>query len=358
MATVKSALLFLLQSIVAGLAVAFIIVLVRPELLPSLRSVDPGTPASFADAVEASAPSVVTVVTRRLVPGDPDSSGRGRFRVNTSFASAVAIDPDGYLVTNWHVVVEAAEIQVQLGDGGFFAADVVGLDAETDLALLKIDAQSVPAIRLGSSRQLRIGDVVLAIGNPYGLTKSVTQGIVSATGRAALELATFEDFIQTDAAINAGNSGGALVNTNGELVGINTAVLTQDIATEGIGFAIPVDLVRGVVEELKKHGRVIRGYLGLLPDDLTSAERAQINLDNNRGILVTEVFEGGPAERAGLRVNDIVLSINGEPIVQEQQALLIAASTKPGDEVEVVAWRDGEQFRTTVIATERPRQQP
>jgi serine peptidase DegS len=354
----KSALLFLLQSIVAGLAVAFIVVLVRPDLLPSLRPAVAGGPASYADAVDASAPSVVTVVSRRLVPGEPDPSGRTRFRVNTSFASAVIIDPDGYLVTNWHVVVDAAEIQVELGDGRFIAPEVVGLDAETDLALLKIDARSLPAIRLGSSRRLRIGDVVLAIGNPYGLTKSVTQGIVSATGRAALELATFEDFIQTDAAINAGNSGGALVNTNGELVGINTAVLTQDIATEGIGFAIPVDLVRGVVEELKKHGRVVRGYLGLVPDDLTSAERAQIGVDDDSGILITEVYAGGPAERAGLRVNDIILSMNGEPILQERQALLIAASTKPGDEIEVVAWRDGERFRTTVIATERPRQQP
>ncbi len=354
----KSALLFLLQSIVAGLAVAFVVLLVRPELLPSLRSLETTAPASYADAVEASAPSVVTVVTRRLVPGDPDPSGRTRFRVNTSFASAVIIDPDGFLVTNWHVVFEAAEIQVQLGDGGFVAADVVGLDAETDLALLKIDARSMPAIRLGSSRQLRIGDVVLAIGNPYGLTKSVTQGIVSATGRAALELATFEDFIQTDAAINAGNSGGALVNTTGELVGINTAILTQDVATEGIGFAIPVDLVRGVVEELKQHGRVIRGYLGLIPDDLTDGQRAQIGLDTNGGILIEEVFAGGPAERAGLKVNDIILSINGAPILQERQALLIAASTKPGDQIDVVVLRDGERFSTTVVAAERPRQQP
>ena len=354
----KSALLFLSQSIVAGLAVAFVVVLVRPDLLPSLRLLEASAPASYADAVEASAPSVVTVISRRLVPGDPDPSGRTRFRINTSFASAVIIDPEGFLVTNWHVVADAAEIQVELGDGGFVAPEVVGLDAETDLALLKIDGRPLPAIRLGTSRRLRIGDVVLAIGNPYGLTRSVTQGIVSATGRAALELATFEDFIQTDAAINTGNSGGALVNTSGELVGINTAILTQDIATEGIGFAIPVDLVRGVVEELKKHGRVVRGYLGLIPDDLTVAERAQIGLENDRGILVVEVYEGGPAERAGLRVNDIILSINGEPILQERQALLIAASTKPGDEIDVVAWRDGEVFRTTVIAAERPREQP
>ena len=354
----KSALLFLMQSFVAGLAVAFLVVLVRPELLPSLRPPETAPPASYADAVEASAPSVVTVVTRRLESGESDPSGRSRFRVNTSFASAVAIDPEGYLVTNWHVVWEAAETQVQLADGSFVAPEVVGLDAETDLALLKIAAGSVPAILLGSSRQLRIGDVVLAIGNPYGLTKSVTQGIVSATGRAALELATFEDFIQTDAAINAGNSGGALVNTNGELVGINTAILAQDSATEGIGFAIPVDLVRGVVEELKQHGRVIRGYLGLLPDDLTGAERAQIGLDNEIGILITDVFAGGPAERAGLQVNDVLLSINGEAILQERQALLIAASTKPGDEIDVVFWRDGERLSTTVIATERPRQPP
>ena len=147
MASVKSALLFMLQSIVAGLAVAFVVVLVRPELLPSLRSPDSSAPASYADAVDASTPSVVTVITRRLVPGDPDSSGHSRFRVNTSFASAVIIDPDGYLVTNWHVVVEAAEIQVQLSDSGFVVAEVVGLDAETDLALLKIDVRSLPAIR-------------------------------------------------------------------------------------------------------------------------------------------------------------------------------------------------------------------
>ena len=354
----KSALLFLLQSAVAGLAVAFIVVLIRPELLPSLRSLNAGTPASYADAVEASTPSVVTIVAKRLVPGEPDPSGRTRFRVNTNFASAVIIDPEGYLVTNWHVVVEATEIRVELGDGGFVVPEVVGLDAETDLALLKVDGRSLPAIQLGSSRQLRIGDVVLAIGNPYGLTRSVTQGIVSATGRAALELATFEDFIQTDAAINTGNSGGALVNTRGELVGINTAILSQDIATDGIGFAIPVDLVRGVVAELKKHGRVIRGYLGLVPEDLTNGQRAQIGLDYNRGILISEVYAGGPAERAGLRADDVILSINGEPILQERQALLIAASTKPGDEVEVIAWRDGEQLRTTVIATERPGSQP
>jgi serine peptidase DegS len=353
-AGLKSALVFLLQSIVAGLAVAFVVILARPDLLPTIRSAQDRPPASYAHAVDLSAPSVVTVYTKRLVQGSSAPSGRTRFRVNTSFASAVIIGPEGYLVTNFHVVADATEIQVQLNDGSLVEPVVVGVDAETDLALLKVDAGELPAMRLGSSSQLRIGDVVLAIGNPYGLTKSVTQGIVSATGRGLLDLATFENFIQTDAAINAGNSGGALVNSNGELIGINTAVLEQDPGTEGIGFAIPVDLVRGVVEEIKEHGRVIRGYLGLLPDDLTGAERAQLGLQDNRGILLTEVYEGGPAASAGLQVADVILSINGEPILQMRQALLVAASTEPGDEVDVVAWRNGNEFHATVIATERP----
>jgi serine protease DegS len=201
---------------------------------------------------------------------------------------------------------------------------------------------------------LRIGDVVLAIGNPYGLSKSVTQGIVSATGRGLLELNTFENYIQTDAAINAGNSGGALVNSRGELIGINTAVLAQDSGTEGIGFAIPVDLVRGVIEEIKLHGRVIRGYMGFFPDDLTNAERTAIGLEPNIGILLTSVNEGGPAAAAGLRAGDVILSVNDETILTQRQALLLVAGTSPGDEVEIVVWRDRQSFNTTVIVGERP----
>ena len=273
-----------------------------------------------------------------------------------SFASAVIIDSTGLLVTNFHVVFEATEIQVQLSDGRIGEATIVGVDAETDLALLRVDLGLVPAINFGSSRQLRVGDVVLAIGNPYGLTKSVTQGIVSATGRGHLLLSTFEDFIQTDAAINSGNSGGALVNSRGELVGLNTAVLDQDPGTEGIGFAIPVDLVRGVVGEIEQHGRVIRGYIGVDPDDMAASERVDRGLDRSHGILLTEVFEGGPGARAGLLSNDVILSINGEPIQSRRQALLIVASVKPGDELEIRAWRDGEEFRTTVVAGERGEQ--
>jgi serine protease DegS len=231
---------------------------------------------------------------------------------------------------------------------------IVGLDAETDLALLKVEIPDLRPIKLAKSNELRIGDVVLAIGNPYGLSTSVTQGIVSATGRNLYQLVTFANFIQTDAAINAGNSGGALVNSLGELVGINTAVLAQDTGTEGIGFAIPVDLVRGVVEQIKLNGRVIRGYMGLLPDDLTNAERTANGVEGDTGIMLMDVYEGGPAAAADLRIGDIILEINGEPVYSQRQALLISASTAPGDSVTVRGLRNGQRFTTTVTAGERP----
>ena len=352
MAGLKSALVFLLQSIVVGLAVAFVIVLVRPDLMPGVaRS---GQPASFADAVDLSSASVANIYTKRLVQDGGSGADRARFRVDTSFASAVIIDPEGYLVTNYHVVATAAEIRVQFSDGRITEPVIVGVDAETDLALLKVDLGALPAIHVGRSDNLRIGDVVLAIGNPYGLTTSVTQGIVSATGRGQLKLVTFENFIQTDAAINAGNSGGALINTNGELVGINTAVLAQDPGTEGIGFAIPVDLVRGVIDQIKQNGRVIRGYMGLLPDDLTNSERVSMGIETGNGILLTAVYPDGPAAQADLRVGDVILELNGEPVYSQRQALLISASASPGDVVEVVGLRDGERFSTAVTTAERP----
>ncbi len=348
--------LFVLQSIVVGLAVAFLVVLIRPDLLPTIGGGRGGAPASYADAVQISAPAVANVYTKRVIEYTPAAGERARLGVETAYGSAVVIDPEGYLVTNFHVVAEAAEIRVQLSDGRLANPQVVGVDAETDLALLKVDLGTLPAIRLGNSGQLRIGDVVLAIGNPYGLTKSVTQGIVSATGRHGLEdLVTFEDFIQTDAAINAGNSGGALINVDGELVGINTAVAlrSQNARTEGIGFAIPVDLARGVVDEIKEHGRVIRGYLGLQPDDMTSAERSALGIEGNTGIMLSVVFAGSPADMAGLQQGDVIVGINGEAIFSQRQAQLVVAGTSPGDKIEIVGIRDGQRFETTVIATER-----
>ena len=363
MARLKPIFIFLLQSIVVGLAVAFIVILLRPQLLPAITgatngaaSYGTGTPASYADAVDISAPAVANVYTRRLVSSGPDVDAGDRFLLNTSLGSAVVIDAEGYLVTNFHVVAEAAEIRVQLADGRIADPDVVGYDAETDLALLKVDLGTLTAIPLGRSNDVRIGDIVLAIGNPYGLTKTVTQGIVSATGRGLLGLSTFEKFIQTDAAINEGNSGGALVNTLGELVGINTAVLAQDAGTEGISFAIPVDLVRGVVDEIKRHGRVIRGWVGLEPDELSRAESEALGIEPNVGILLTRVFEDGPAAIAGLKLGDVILSINDEPIRTAQQARLLVAALEPGDQIELEGWRDGEPFTATLTAAERPLQ--
>ncbi|MBT8092035.1 MAG: trypsin-like peptidase domain-containing protein [Gammaproteobacteria bacterium] len=349
----RAIIVFLLQSIVVGLAVAFLVVLVRPDLMPGVAAPVNGA-ASYADAVDRSAASVANIYTKRLVQDNDAPAERPRFRIDTSFASAVIIDSEGLLATNYHVIADATEIRLQLSDGRIIEPDIVGVDAETDLALLKVDAGPLPAITMGNSSQLRIGDVVLAIGNPYGLTTSVTQGIVSATGRGLLNLVTFENFIQTDAAINAGNSGGALVNSRGELVGINTAVLAQDTSTEGIGFAIPVDLVRGVVEQIRQNGRVIRGYMGLVPDDLTSAERTALGVDSDVGILLVEVYEDGPAAAAGLRRGDVILDINGAPVFSQRQALLISASTIPGDIVDVIGIRDGQRFSVQVIAGERP----
>lgn len=358
-ASAKPVILFLLQSIVAGLAVAFVVVLLRPELLPALGQTGaaaPEQPASYADAVERSAPAVASVYTRRVVQADGESGEELPFRINTSLGSAVVIDDEGYLVTNYHVVAGASEIRVQLNDGRIAEPELVGYDAETDLALLKVDLANVPSILLGRSDQLRIGDVVLAIGNPYGLTKTVTQGIVSATGRGLLQLMTFENFIQTDAAVNEGNSGGALVNSLGQLVGINTAVLAQDAGTEGISFAIPVDLVRGVVDAIKRDGRVIRGWVGLEPDELSPAESEGLGLDPNIGILLSRIIEGGPADAAGLQTGDVILQINGESIRSRQQALLIVARLEPGDLVELTGWRDGQRFRADLTVAERPRQ--
>jgi serine peptidase DegS len=346
--------LFVLQSIVVGLAAAFLVVLIRPDLLPALAR-HSGAPASYAEAVELSAPAVASVRTTRLAEYRSRGEERVRFRVEHAYGSAVVIDPEGYLVTNFHVIAEATEIGVQFADGQVASPRIIGVDAETDLALLKVDLGTLPTIRLGNSNQLRIGDIVLAIGNPYGLSKSVTQGIVSAVGRNYLgNLTTFQDFIQTDAAINAGNSGGALVNVDGELIGLNTAILAQDAGTEGIGFAIPVDLVRGVVDDIKQHGRVIRGYLGLQPDDMTSAERSARGIENDVGIFLSVVFEGSPAAAAGLREGDVIIALNGEPIYSQRQAQLVVAGANPGDAVEVVGIRDGQRFETTVTATERP----
>ena len=255
-------LVFVLKSAALGLAAAFAVVLIRPDLV-NLGAGGQFPATSYASAVNASAPAVVSLRTARL--GQRGSLGAGMV-VDQGLGSGVIISQDGLLVTNWHVIRNADQVVVQLADGREAQPRFVGADPETELALLRVDLPDLPTIRLGRSDTLAIGDVVLAIGNPYGLSQSVTSGIVSATGRG-IGLTIFENFIQTDAAINIGNSGGALVNTRGELIGINTAQFETLNRTppEGIGFAIPVNLVRGVMDELIEHGRVIRGWLGSTP---------------------------------------------------------------------------------------------
>ncbi len=347
---------YVARAVTAGLAVAFLVVLVRPDLIvPPTGSA--GTPvASFADAVAASSPAVANIYTERTLtaPG----TGAGRALRGGFLGSAVVIDQAGYLVTNWHVIRGADEIRIQLADGRVAAPEIVGTDPETELALLKIDLPDLPSIRLGRSDELEVGEVVLAIGNSLGLSQTVTMGIVSATGRGQLNVAVFEDFIQTDAAINIGNSGGALINSQGELVGVNTAVTssaTRDQAPpEGIGFAIPVNLVRGVMAQLIEHGRVIRGYLGVEVEDLSIRDTAPFGID---GSAVQLRSVEGPALTAGLRPGDILTHVAGQRVFNRQQAMNIVASTQPGERLEVRATRlDGRTINTVAVLEERPAQ--
>jgi serine peptidase DegS len=341
---------FVAQSVAIGLALAFIAVLLRPELINRVPA-SAANRASYAEAVAAAAPAVASITTESFysVP----RSARGL--VLQGLGSGVVVDAQGYVVTNWHVIRGVDQILVQLADGRVAVPEIVGTDPETELALLKIDLPDLPEIRVGRSDTLAVGDVVLAIGNSLGLSQSVTMGIVSATGRA-LEVASFEDFIQTDAAINVGNSGGALINTRGELVGINTAVISTrgSEAPEGLGFAIPINLVRGVMEQLIEHGGVIRGYLGAdpAPIDVSAAQTAPLGIDGPALMLMGAT---GPAAAAGLRAGDILTHINGERMFNRRQAMTLVASSQPGERITIRVVRPGgEVFETEAVLEERP----
>lgn len=339
-----SALGFIAKSATIGLAIAFLAVLVEPSLIGADREARPAGGSSFADAVAASLPAVANVFTERSVTVNMSNgltsmpvAVRGR-----TLGSAVVMSRDGYLVTNWHVVRDADQIRVQLADGRIAEPVLVGADPETELALLKIDLPDLPSVELGRSDTLEVGDVVLAIGNSLGLSQTVTMGIVSATGRGQLDIARFENFIQTDAAINVGNSGGALVNAAGELVGINTAVVDSSggdrAVPEGIGFAIPVNLVRGVMDQLIEHGRVIRGCLGVAVSDVVLREANGYGF-TGRAIHLDEVH--GPAAAAGLTPTDILTHIDGERVMTSQEAMGIVAGSQPGDTIRLRVRRPG-----------------
>ncbi len=368
-------LLFVLGSVVAGLAVAFLVVLARPQLIgttgrasgPVPLAAAPPPPAtapvSYAAAVQRAAPAVVNVYTARLVTeriapslGElfGDYMPRYRQRIERSLGSGVIVDESGHIVTNNHVIANADSIRVQLADGRVADARTVGRDPDTDLAVLKIDLGSLPVAVFGRSDQLRIGDVVLAIGNPVGLSQSVTHGIVSFTGRQQLGIAPLEDFIQTDAPINFGNSGGALVDTNGALVGINTAIVAKNVGVEGIGFAIPVNMVRGVLSEIIAHGRVVRGWIGIVPEDL-SDEQAPERGFSHGGVIIGNLYVGSPAQQAGLQPGDLLSQIDGEEPRSAQDALGRIASHKPGTSVTLRGWRrNGQEFEVRALVGERP----
>jgi Do/DeqQ family serine protease len=377
MTAVSRVLLFLLRFAVVGLAVAFVLVLLKPELLRPRATPDlpiaapptaaPASPAtSYAAAAARSAPAVVNintqrVVTERVLPPQLEQlfGPRYRPRIERSLGSGVVLDSEGHIVTNNHVVPEAAEISVQISDGRIAPAKVLGRDPDTDLAMLKVDLPDLPTMTLGRSDTLRPGDVVLAIGNPVGLSQTVTQGIVSATGRGLYGMvADFENFIQTDAAINAGNSGGALVNTAGELVGINTAVLARTAGIEGISFAIPVDLVRGVTQEILRNGRVIRGWIGVETEDLSPQLSQALGVKDGSGVLVAAVRPDSPAERAGLRRFDVITYMDEEQIQNSVQARAHVARMLPGKKVQVQAVRRGQGFDLSIPISERPQQRP
>ncbi|MDZ7749361.1 MAG: trypsin-like peptidase domain-containing protein [Halofilum sp. (in: g-proteobacteria)] len=319
-----------------------------------------GDRGSYRDAVAAAAPAVVNVYSARRVPasGRPGAplfdeffgDGEERTRLQTALGSGVVVDPDGFVITNHHVVADAEEIAVVLGDGRRHAAELVGTDPETDLAVLQVEATGLAAVERAPPGDLRVGDVVLAIGNPFGVGQAVTLGIVGATGRDRLGLSTFEDFIQHDAAINPGNSGGALVNPAGELVGINTAIFSRSGGSQGIGFAIPVDMALEVSRQLRRHGRVIRGWLGVQAEDLPATEAA----GRTPGLRVAGVFADGPADRAGLRRGDILLAVAGEPLPDVETLLRVTTGTPPGMPVEVAFRRDGERRTVTARLAQRP----
>jgi len=318
---------------------------------------------SFAPVVQKVSPSVVKVFTSKkgatetfsIGPGfgepgfgwffgDP-REGRGLQRNFRSprehgVGSGVIVDKEGYILTNQHVVDGADTVKVSLQDGREFTAKVVGTDPKTDVAVLKVEAKDLPAIQTADSDQIQVGDVVLAIGNPFGIGQTVTMGMVSAKGRGNMGL-DYEDFIQTDAAINPGNSGGALVDAEGRLIGINTAILSRSGGNQGIGFAIPINLARYVKDSLVKDGRVSRGYLGVVIQDLNPALAKEFQLNDRQGVLVSDVTADGPAGRAGMKSGDVVIEFNHKPVQNSRQLKLEVAQTKPGKTVPVKFLRQG-----------------
>ncbi|MDX1381092.1 MAG: trypsin-like peptidase domain-containing protein [Xanthomonadales bacterium] len=354
---------YLFQAIVAGLALAFLVVYLFPSLAtrvtPAPATTAVAAPSSYAEAVNRTAPAVVSIYTRTLAPQEvsPEMQrmlgNRQLFRMRADMGSGVLVNEDGYILTNHHVVSGVSNVRVALWDGRIASARLVGSDPESDLAVLKISVTGLPVAPIAESPRVQVGDVVLAIGNALGLSHTVTMGIVSATGRNDLGSLRYQDFIQTDAAINAGNSGGALVNAHGEVIGINTRSLGASTGGQNIGFAIPISLARSVMQQIIDYGSVRRGWLGALFSDLPLSAQAD-GSTARRGIQVRDVSPDGPAWNAGIRPGDILLSIDGRPADDARALLLEVAQMEPGAVVELEVQREDGLFQTYATLIQQP----
>lgn len=380
--------LYLVQGTFAGLILAFIyLLLFQPQVFerqtikltqqaaPSVgefeRKNGPvGGPVSYASAVNLAAPAVVNIHTTKIVRqrrnpllDDPffrhffgDSlPPQPRQRAENSLGSGVIVSVEGYVLTNNHVIAGADEIVVALADGRSSKATVIGTDPDTDLAALKIHLDDLPVIAIGQSDPLMVGDVVLAIGNPFGVGQTVTMGIVSAVGRNRLGISTFENFIQTDAAINPGNSGGALINAFGQLVGVNTAIFSKSGGSQGIGFAIPTSIASKVLEQLIEKGHAVRGWLGIEVQDVTPQLAESFRLPSTSGVLVAGVLENGPAHRAGIQAGDVIVNIANEGFRDAKEMMDRVAQAAPGTVLAIELVRNGEPLDLQATIGERPR---
>jgi serine protease DegQ len=384
------------QAVTVCLGILFVVTTLRPDWLPArmqapaapesaplapavpMAAADaqpaaaPGRPVrdSYADAVAHAAPAVVNVYTTkhvdRAVVRLPNGSSQRRFlnqypgghrrETVSSLGSGVIVDRAGHILTNYHVVEAADAIEVALADGRTAQAKVLGADPESDLAVLKLDRamDDLPVATLATDQSLRVGDVVLAIGNPFAVGQTTTQGIVSALGRSWLGLNTYENFIQTDAAINPGNSGGALIDTDGNLVGINTAIYSPSGGSLGIGFSIPVSAARKVMEEILRTGTVTRGWLGVEPQDITPDLARSFGVRPGGGVIIAGVMRGGPAGRGGLRVGDIIQSLEGTRVRDTPSLLSMIAALPPGHQAQLVVLRGGKSITITLKVGTRP----
>jgi Do/DeqQ family serine protease len=373
------------QAVTVCLAILFVVVTLRPDWLPrgekQIVTVGPSAlplargqgqgvaaPGSYSDAVALAAPAVVNIhTTKRIVaprialPPDPalrkffeQMPGYKQQQQATSLGSGVIVSAAGHIVTNFHVINGADEILVALHDGRQTSAKVIGVDPDSDLAVLKIQLPALHALGFMTDEMPRVGDVVLAIGNPFGVGQTITMGIVSALGRQGLGINTYENFIQTDAAINPGNSGGALIDTLGRLVGINTAIYSKTGGSLGIGFAIPAGAAQKVLEQIIAHGHVKRGWLGIEPQDMTADLAKAFGLERPSGVIIAGLLRDGPGAKGGLRVGDIVQTMDGRPVGDTPKLMARIAAKEPGEKIELGVYRNGKAQSLSVVAGLRP----